>query len=107
VPCVDKEKYRIYQAEYRKRAAIEIRHTKARARHKQREWWDYFKKSLKCKICSEDHPATLDFHHVDPREKKFNIGKMLYGFSKDNILKEISKCIVLCSNCHRKLHYNE
>jgi hypothetical protein len=25
--------------------------------------------NLKCKICGFDHPAALDFHHIDPKEK--------------------------------------
>jgi len=27
------------------------------------------------------------------------------NLDKDDILKEINKCEVLCSNCHKKLHY--
>lgn len=25
--------------------------------------------------------------------------------TEENLKKEINKCVVLCSNCHRKLHY--
>ena len=56
--------------------------------------------------CGEDHIACLDFHHQNPEEKEHNIAWMLaFGFSKEAILAEIDKCIVLCSNCHRKEHF--
>ena len=54
--------------------------------------------------------ASLDFHHLDPKQKDFNISdfKRTRGFS-DLILinNEIKKCIVLCSNCHREFHFLE
>ena len=71
------------------------------------EWFKEYKSTLKCEKCSENHPATLDFHHSIPEEKEHSISNMIRdGFSKENILKEMSKCEVLCSNCHRKHHYN-
>lgn len=71
------------------------------------EWFKEYKSTLKCEKCSENPPATLDFHHTVPDEKKYSISKMVKdGFSKKNILKEMSKCEVLCSNCHRKHHYD-
>ena len=73
-----------------------------------REWIDDLKSSLKCEHCGENHPATLDFHHSNPNEKENNISNMVKdGFSKENILKEMKKCIILCSNCHRKLHWEQ
>lgn len=61
---------------------------------------------LSCSKCSENHPACLDFHHLGNKES--NVGEMVnLGRSKKRILQEIAKCIVLCSNCHRKLHYEE
>lgn len=59
---------------------------------------------IKCQICGEDHPAVLDFHHKDPNDKDANISKMN---SRSKIIEESKKCIVLCSNCHRKLHWEE
>jgi hypothetical protein len=73
-----------------------------------REWFTNFKSTLKCSKCKEAHPATLDFHHKNPNEKEFQLTRLThYGYSKERIKNEISKCIVLCANCHRKLHYNE
>lgn len=72
-----------------------------------RDWFSELRTTLCCERCDENHPAVLDFHHKDPSEKEGNIGAMIHGAcSKDKILEEISKCIVLCSNCHRKLHYD-
>jgi hypothetical protein len=67
-----------------------------------------YKRDLKCKNCNESHISTLDFHHRDSKEKDFSISEMIRkGYSWERILKEIEKCDVLCSNCHRKLHYIE
>jgi hypothetical protein len=73
-------------------------------RHKTQEWFRELKKTFKCARCSESDPCTFDFHHVDPTQKTIGIAQMLIGHSKKSILAEITKCIVLCANCHRKLH---
>lgn len=68
-----------------------------------------YKSLCGCKICNEKHPATLDFHHRDPSVKESTICQLAFGrkFSIARLKNEIRKCIVLCSNCHRKLHYEE
>lgn len=30
-----------------------------------------------------------------------------FAYSKERILREIEKCVVICSNCHRKLHWKQ
>jgi hypothetical protein len=55
-------------------------------------------------MCGEKHPAALDFHHTDPSTKKASVGSLNMD-SIAAINAEIAKCIVLCSNCHRKLHW--
>lgn len=75
-------------------------------RQELREWFDDYKKTLKCSQCPEDHIACLDFHHLDPSKKEMSLSNLLTnGWSKERIMEEVDKCIVLCSNCHRKLHY--
>lgn len=65
-----------------------------------------YKKILKCNNCGENHPATLDFHHRDGEKKDYNISSMANsGCAWERILEEIDKCDVLCSNCHRKFHW--
>ena len=71
-------------------------------------WFDEILSKLSCKSCGENHPATLDFHHRDPKEKEATVSSLLANLkSKDSILKEIEKCDVLCANCHRKHHHSE
>lgn len=65
---------------------------------------DEYKSSRGCALCGESHPACLEFHHVDPKKKERNIGTSA-GLKWATILAEISKCTLLCSNCHRKLHH--
>lgn len=81
----------------------------SRAYGKQyKEWYKELKSELKCVRCGEDHPATIEFHHLDPREKENSVSQMIVSrVSKETILNEMSKCIVLCSNCHRKEHFNQ
>jgi biotin operon repressor len=60
----------------------------------------------KCLLCGYDKcMASLEFHHRDPNEKEFTVSHN-QSRSWDKLKKEIDKCDLLCSNCHRELHYN-
>jgi hypothetical protein len=49
----------------------------------------------------------LQFHHIDGDDKLASIGNKGRTWSEKKILEEIAKCLVLCGNCHAKLHYDE
>lgn len=70
-------------------------------------WWNEYKRTLKCSNCNESRFWCLDFHHVDSTTKDESIGNMIYTKSREKIMKEVSKCIVLCKNCHADFHYAE
>ena len=61
------------------------------------------KKSTGCIICKEKDIGCLDFHHLG--DKKYNISSIFTSLSIKEIEEEIQKCVILCANCHRKLHY--
>lgn len=62
-------------------------------------------KGGKCLICEyNSFYGALEFHHLDPKEKEFD-WKKLRLFSEKRIKKELDKCILLCSNCHRELEH--
>lgn len=72
-----------------------------------RAWlYEYRRVHCACERCDESDPACLESHHVDEDEKEMAVGTMVtYSYSRDRILREIDKCEVLCSNCHRKEQY--
>ena len=47
--------------------------------------------------------ASLDFHHLDPKQKDPNWKKMR-NWVFDKIKEELDKCILVCRNCHGEIH---
>lgn len=61
----------------------------------------------KCNRCGYNgHPAAFEFHHREGHEKAFTIG-MVANKSWDVVVKELEKCELLCSNCHRAEHSSQ
>lgn len=60
-----------------------------------------WKQARGCSVCGETEPWVLDMHHLDPREKESNSAQ---SATLKTFLKEANKCVLLCSNCHRKVH---
>ena len=60
----------------------------------------------KCGICGYDKCVeALEFHHLDPSQKEFTLTASVAN--RQVFVEELKKCVCLCSNCHRKLHWNE
>ena len=61
-------------------------------------------RSLGCSVCGEKDTACLDYHHL--KDKKYTVSELKSGSYGANIfIVEVTKCVVLCANCHRKLHH--
>lgn len=68
-----------------------------------RRWVADYKSAQGCLVCKEDCSACLILHHNG--EKELEVSKMAahqWGF--EHIKAEAKRCIVLCANCHRKVH---
>lgn len=82
--------------------------TKKKLEKKYRQWLIDYKKKNKCSKCEITDYRVLEFHHLDSKNKEFNIENV---FNKrcglDRIKKEIKKCIIVCGNCHKIIHYKE
>ena len=84
------------------------RNTKKNLQKKYKNWINEYKNKRGCIKCGIKDYRVLDLHHKDGNKKEFSLGMILtngYGFSR--IKKEADKCIVICANCHRILHYKE
>lgn len=62
-----------------------------------------YKRFCGCTKCDEREVAVMDLHHLDPSIKEANPSEM-YKHSRAKLKAEIRKCVVLCANCHRKVH---
>jgi len=64
---------------------------------------EYFN-GLSCSQCGYSRCAhALELHHINPAEKEYGVSKMK-NYSEAKIVKELSKCVLLCANCHREVH---
>lgn len=63
-------------------------------------------KGGKCEVCGYDKcVAALEFHHTNPLEKDFTVSGRSWSFER--MKKEVEKCKLLCSNCHKEIHFNK
>jgi transposase len=58
----------------------------------------------KCILCGYDRCVrALEFHHLDPGAKEFELGQRGCTQSLAALRAEASKCLLLCSNCHAEV----
>jgi hypothetical protein len=83
-------------------------HTYKRFRAKVHAWKKVVmsQRGGKCERCGFAHPASdvYDFHHRDPATKE---KKMVQIIDWDEFLSESNKCLLLCANCHRIVHWED
>lgn len=61
----------------------------------------------KCNLCGYNKTnSALEFHHINPLEKEYAIASCGTCHDLEKDLQEISKCILVCANCHREIHDN-
>ena len=61
------------------------------------------KQELGCCLCDEDDPCCLDCHHLG--DKSDEVAYLVSKKTIKRLVVELNKCVCVCSNCHRKLHY--
>lgn len=100
-PCTKISNNASYKVSAKRRTTIKDRNRSV-AKH-NRLFVTRYKRFCGCKLCGEREPVALDLHHLNPDEKDDEVARLMrYGLK---VLKaEIRKCVVLCANCHRKVH---
>ena len=59
-----------------------------------------------CSLCGfSEYPEAIDFHHINPDEKRAYVGILLGMADRQVLLDEAKKCILVCANCHRHVHH--
>lgn len=72
-----------------------------RAKHNKERMRDYVrsKKAKPCMDCGIMYPYyVMQFDHID--EKQYNIATLVNYNNRDKIDEEISRCEIVCANCH-------
>jgi hypothetical protein len=107
---LNKTKIKNCVSEWQKNNKEKVTGYKRKHKHEMRAisrlYINNIKNNTKCCVCNETTPCCLDFHHIDSKLKDGEISRLMNDGSSLDILKnEISKCKIMCSNCHRKLHF--
>ena len=97
------EKHKDYYNEYRK-AHYEEHLERCRKRTQKCKERLYSYKTA-CVKCNENRPYVIDFHHINPEEKLYEISDKMTHYSEERLSGEIKKCVCLCKNCHTEFHY--
>ena len=78
-----------------------VQSRKVEARQEARQFVLEYLYSHPCSKCGETDPIVLEFDHI--RGKEEEIARLITnGASIDRLEKEMRRCQVLCSNCHRR-----
>ena len=89
-----------------KKKKEQSRKSRKRTVKRNRRYIEAYKIKNPCP-CGETESGCLSFHHENG-DKTGNISDMVNrGYGITRIQKEMDKCIVLCLNCHAKLHSRE
>jgi len=104
---VKQTKQKIYASTYYQNNKTKVLATTKASVKKYKEQWRSFKATLSCVKCGQNHPATLDFHHIDSSTKEASVNKLIKYRAFKRAMEEVKKCVVLCANCHRIHHHDE
>jgi len=76
-------------------------------KYERRKYWlSKYKVAKGCQSCGYNKsPVALDFDHTEDN-KIAPVGTMLSNYKLKVVFKEIRKCTLLCSNCHRIITYD-
>lgn len=89
--------------EYKEKALQYSRNKKQNRQRIRDEFLNEWRKP--CQKCGEQRLYLIQFHHIDPSTKNFDISTNVSYKKRQLCEKEVKKCVCLCSNCHDEFHY--
>jgi hypothetical protein len=100
MPFKNRKAYKRYQKAYKYAERVKLR-AKARIRYFQVKNITDLLKNRPCADCNGwFEPCQMDWDHVKG-QKLFAIARVSACVNKKELLEEIKKCELVCSNCHR------
>lgn len=100
----NKEKIKAYNKQYMSKNKKRYNADKEELRN----WFRIFKESQGCAICGYNKCGdALVYHHIKPKKKIKHITSQGLFYGHSEMYNELSKCMLLCANCHREIHYLE
>lgn len=100
----NKEKELAYNRDYKKNNPEKRKKTSRESAAKNLASFRLFlnkTKDVPCFDCGVKYPpCAMDFDHINPSLKKFNISEA-QCVRNEILLQEIEKCDIVCANCHR------
>ena len=106
-PLKKKKMQQAYSKKHYEGNADKVRAATKKRHGGLKDEWRKFKATLSCLECEVNHPAVLDFHHIDPEMKNASVHKLIQARNYTAAMEEVQQCMVLCANCHRVYHHNE
>ena len=104
--CQPAQRKKWYEGDAHDRHLKQVKERKVAVRQKAREYVYDHLSTHPCENCGESDPMVLEFHHK--YDKEYSISVMLNGgYPIHKIQEEISKCSILCANCHRRVTMTE
>ena len=99
--CLENVKKEKFMKKYNICKSCHSYRTTISKRKNKKKYVDYL--GGKCSKCNWNDLCGLEFHHIDPTIKKFNIAEKKFVKINQEIESELDKCQLLCSNCHREV----
>lgn len=84
---------------YKENQALQVSRVGANQARIQQYVYDYLKEHP-CVDCGESRVPCLQFDHIDPTLKSFNVSTGFKVAGLQKVIDEIAKCVVRCANCH-------
>jgi hypothetical protein len=76
-------------------------------REKARKIQHLILQELGCSSCGSLNWHLLEYHHINKKDKVGNISTLASQGALNKMVIEMTKCAVLCCNCHRLVERNQ
>lgn len=99
--AANRERFKVYHRESYKRNKKQRYAAQVERRHKLQAMVNKIK-DRPCMDCLNRFPyMCMEFDHREPALKRLSISTMVaQSYAKEEVLNEINKCDLVCSNCH-------